>query len=332
MSADPSPPTGAGGHKAAGLFVRHPANPILTADAWPYPVNTVFNPGATTTPDGETVLLCRVEDRRGVSHLTVARSADGLGDWRIEPTPLLTGDENDPTNRWGLEDPRVTRVDALDGWIIAYTAYGPAGPCVALALTRDFATVEPLGVVMPPEDKNASLLPRPIDGNFVLFHRPTSPRSQRADVWLSRSADLRAWTRPEPVLAARAGTWWDSVRVGMGPPPIETPDGWLGVYHGVRNTAAGPVYRAGLVLLDRDDPSVVRHRSPEWVLSPATNYERQGDVPNVVFPSGLVHDPATDELRLYYGAADTSVAVAVARRAEVLDYLRTCPPDEAIEA
>jgi predicted GH43/DUF377 family glycosyl hydrolase len=323
MAADPPAPVG-----AANLFVRHPANPILTADSWPYAVNTVFNPGATTTPDGETVLVCRVEDRRGVSHLTVARSHDGVSDWRVDPKPLLEGVESDPTNRWGVEDPRVTRVDAMDAWIIAYTAYGPAGPCVALALTRDFETVEHLGVVMPPEDKNACLLPRKVDGNFILFHRPTSSSSHRADVWLSRSSDLRAWSNPEPVLAARAGTWWDSVRIGMGPPPLETEHGWLGIYHGVRNTVAGPAYRAGLVLLDLADPSVVKHRSPEWILSPTADYERQGDVPNVVFPSGLVHDPATDELRLYYGAADTSIAVATARLSEVLAYLLTCPQDE----
>src|SRR5690606_36739062 len=135
-------------------------------------------------------------------------SDDGVSGWRVDPKPLLEGDDDDPTNRWGVEDPRVTRVDAMDGWVIAYTAYGPAGPCVALALTRDFETVEQLGVVMPPEDKNACLLPRKVDGNFILFHRPTSSSSHRADVWLSRSSDLRAWSNPEPVLAARAGTWW----------------------------------------------------------------------------------------------------------------------------
>lgn len=325
MASDPGPAAG-----AVDLFVRHPANPILTVAMWPYAANTVFNPGATLTPDGETVLLCRVEDRRGLSHLTVARSADGVTDWRVEPEPLLAPQEDDPINRWGVEDPRITWVESMGGWVIAYTAYGPAGPCVALALTRDFVTVDHLGVVRPPEDKNASLLPRMIDGQFVLFHRPASPDSGRADVWLSRSTDLREWTAPEPVLAARSGAWWDSVRVGMGPPPVETRHGWLGVYHGVRNTVAGPAYRAGLVLLDLANPVVVRHRSPDWVLSPHADYERQGDVPNVVFPSGLVHDPATDELRLYYGAADTSVAVAIARLSDVLDYLLTCPGDAAI--
>jgi predicted GH43/DUF377 family glycosyl hydrolase len=262
-----------------------------------------------------------------MSHLCVARSADGIVDWRVDSTPFLAGNEHDATSRWGVEDPRITRMDEMDAWFIAYTSYGPAGPCVALAVTRDFRDVDRIGVAMPPEDKNASLLSRHIDGQFVLFHRPSSQISGRADVWLSRSTDLRSWTRPEPVLSARAGTWWDSVRIGMGPPPLETPHGWLGIYHGVRLSVTGPVYRIGLVLLDLDNPALVRHRSDEWVLAPYTTYERCGDVPNAVFPTGLVHDPATDELRLYYGAADTSIAVATARLGDVLDYLLSCPED-----
>jgi predicted GH43/DUF377 family glycosyl hydrolase len=180
---------------------------------------------------------------------------------------------------------------------------------------------------MPPEDKNASLLARHIAGQFVLFHRPSSQMSGRADVWLSRSTDLRSWTHPEPVLSARAGAWWDSVRIGMGPPPLETPQGWLGIYHGVRDSVTGPVYRIGLVLLDLENPAIVRRRSDEWVLAPHADYERRGDVPNVVFPTGLIHDPATDELRLYYGAADTTIALVTARLGRVMDYLLSCPED-----
>jgi len=217
-------------------LTRHPANPVLTATDWPYPVNSVFNPGAALV-DGETVLLCRVEDRRGMSHLTVARSADGIGGWRIDTEPLIVGNPADDTERWGVEDPRITRVEELGGWLIAYTAVGSAGPCVALSVTQDFRTAERVGVVMPPEDKNAAMLSRHVGGEYVLFHRPVSRTSGRADVWLSRSHDLRSWTSPEPVLAARPGVWWDSARVGMGPPPLETPHGWLGFYHGVNGSS-----------------------------------------------------------------------------------------------
>jgi predicted GH43/DUF377 family glycosyl hydrolase len=300
------------------LFRRDPANPILTANDWPYQINTVFNPGATIH-DGETVLLCRVEDRRGLSHLTVARSPDGVHGWRVDPKPLLADDPADQTSLWGVEDCRITYVAELSAYVISYTAYGPAGPCVALATTEDFQSVEKLGVVMPPEDKNASLLPRRVNGEFCLYHRPA--HDGRADVWMSRSQDLRTWSNPEPVMASRKGAWWDAARMGLGPAPIETEHGWLGVYHGVKQMAAGPLYRAGLVLFDLENPAKVIRRSPQWVLGPATDYETHGDVPNVVFPTGMTHNEETGDLRLYYGAADSCIAVATASMSEVMDYL-----------
>jgi len=306
------------------LLTRSAANPLLTAAHWPYPVNSVFNPAAAMV-DGETVLLCRVEDRRGLSHLAVARSADGITGWRIDATPLISADPADSTTRWGVEDARTVWMEELGTWMIAYTAYGPAGPCVALAVTQDFRTVEHIGVTMPPEDKDASLLPRHVDGQFVLFHRPVSAMSGRADVWLSRSYDLRSWTRPDPVFAARPGAWWDSVRIGMGPPPLETPHGWIGLYHGCKRVAGGEVYRAGVVLFDRDDPARMLRRGDDWVLAPEAPYELAGDAPNVVFPTGLIHDPATDEVRVYYGAADTCVALATTTLAELTAYALSCP-------
>jgi predicted GH43/DUF377 family glycosyl hydrolase len=111
----------------------------------------------------------------------------------------------------------------------------------------------------------------------------------------------------------------------MGPPPLETEHGWLVVYHGVRHTVAGGLYRAGLALLDLEEPARVLHRSDEWVLGPHADYETSGDVPNVVFPCGLVHNAATDTLFLYYGAADTRISLATARRSDVLNYLLACP-------
>lgn len=308
----------------SGLFQRSPANPLLTAADWPYPVNTVFNPGATVVGD-ETVLLVRVEDRRGISHLTVARSRDGVTGWRVEREPLLADDPDDHTSMWGVEDARITRVDELDGWVILYTAYGPQGPCVAMAVTQDFRTVKRFGVVMTPEDKNASMLPRRVDGQWILFHRPASRISGRSDVWLSRSADMSSWSAPEPVFGARSGAWWDAVRVGIGPAPIETEHGWLGIYHGVKETVSGVIYRVGLVLLDRDNPARVIRRCDEWVLGPAEDYELVGDVGNVVFPTGVVHIEATNELRVYYGAADTSIGMAAADLDEVMAYVLACP-------
>ncbi|HLL64301.1 MAG TPA: hypothetical protein VK453_00985 [Micromonosporaceae bacterium] len=313
-------------HDEAELFRREPSNPLLSAGDWPYPINSVFNPGAALH-NGDTVLLCRVEDRRGISHLTVARSADGRTGWRVDPKPLIADDPLDPTSCWGAEDARITHVEDIGGYAITYTAYGPGGPCVALAVTQDFTSVEHFGIVMPPEDKNASLLPRRVNGQYVLFHRPVSVMSARADVWLSRSADLRSWTTPEAVMRARSGPWWDATRIGMGPPPIETPHGWLVLYHGVKSMVATSIYRVGMVLLDLENPTKVLRRTPSWVLGIDADYERIGDVPNVVFPTGLVHDTAADELRLYYGAADLTIALATARMSEVMDYLLSLPAE-----
>lgn len=311
---------------ARELFDRHPANPILTADDWPYPVNAVFNPAAAIV-DGTTVLLARVEDRRGISHLTVARSPNGASDWSIDPAPLLAPD-GAVSEQWGFEDPRVVWVDELGRWVITCTAYGPAGPAVFLASTTDFSSVERHGIVRHPEDKNAALLPSRIGDRWVLFHRPkTQFGGARGEIMLSRSDDLVSWSAPEEVLQPREGAWWDSLRIGLGPPPLRTEHGWLLVYHGVKETVAGEIYRVGLALLDLDEPTRVLRRLPGWVLAPLAPYERTGDVPNVVFPCGLVHDRSSDEIRLYYGAADSSISLASARLRDVLDPLLSAPPE-----
>lgn len=306
-----------------GLFRRYAGNPLLAPNRWPYPVNAVLNAGAAQVGD-QTVLLCRVEDRRGISHLTVARSRDGLSNWVVDDEPLLAPNPHRQEEAWGVEDPRLTWVEELGAWVIVYTAFGPGGPGISLATTQDFRTVHRLGMVRAPEDKNGALLPRRLDGEFVLFHRPVTVIGARADVWLSRSSDLHSWSSPEPVLSARHGGWWDSARIGIGPPPLETPGGWLVVYHGVRQTVAGGLYRIGLALLDLERPSRVLRRCSEWVLGPAESYELMGDVPGVVFPCGMVHDTATDELRLYYGAADTVIAMASASLPAVLAHLDGC--------
>jgi predicted GH43/DUF377 family glycosyl hydrolase len=308
------------------LFERHSTNPILTAADWPYDVNGVFNPAAAEVA-GQTVLLARVEDRRGISHLTVARSANGIDGWTIEREPLLAPDEGVESEQWGFEDARVVWVDELERWVITCTAYGPAGPGVFLATTEDFTSVERYGVVRNPEDKNAALLPHRIDGRWALLHRPkTQSSGGHGEIHLSRSEDLISWSAPEQVLRPRAGAWWDSLRIGIGPPPIRTDHGWLLVYHGVKETVASDIYRVGLVLLDLDKPTKVLRRLPTWILAPFEPYERTGDVPNVVFPCGLVHDQVSDEIRLYYGAADSSICLAMSRLAHLLDAVLAAPP------
>ena len=275
----------------AELFHRHADNPILTARDWPYPAHTVFNAGACQVGE-ETILLVRVEDRRGHSHLTVARSNDGVSNWRIDSKPSFAPDPaNYSEEAWGVEDARLTWVDEDRGqWIIAYTAYSPSGPLVSLAETKDFVSFSRLGPVMPPEDKDAAVFPRRFGNRYAMIHRPVSTGSSGAHIWLSFSPDLIHWGDHHILLHARRGAWWDANRIGLGPPPLETAEGWLVLYHGVRVTAGGCLYRLGLALLDLDDPCRVLRRSDEWVFAPETPYERQGDVNGVVFPCGWILD------------------------------------------
>jgi len=304
----------------AKLFCRDKRNPILSAADWPYPVNSIFNPGATLLPDGTTLLLCRVEDRRGHSHFTVARSDNGADNWRIECKPtLLANAENFPEELWGIEDPRITYIPELHKYAVVYTAFSRDGPGVSLALTEDFHSFERYGVIMAPEDKDAALLPRRIGGQWVLIHRPVS--APRAPMWVSFAPDLRHWGNHKLMLQARKGAWWDANKIGLSPPPIETPQGWLVIYHGVRQTAAGAIYRLGLALFDLQAPEHCIKRGDEWIFGPQEVYEQRGDVDNVVFPCGYTIASDGDTIHLYYGAADTTIAMATGSLGAILEWL-----------
>jgi predicted GH43/DUF377 family glycosyl hydrolase len=302
------------------LFHRHPSNPILTAADWPYPVNSVFNAGATLLSDGTALLLCRVEDRTGISHLCAARSANGIDDWQIDPRPTMAADpDNYPEELWGIEDPRITYLPEMEQYAVLYTAFTRDGPGVALAFTKDFHQFDRYGVVMAPEDKDAALLPRRVGGHWALIHRPVS--APNAHMWISYSPDLRHWGRHAIMLESRLGGWWDAKKIGLSPPPIETSQGWLVIYHGVRLTAAGAIYRLGLALFDLEAPERCLRRGNEWVFGPEEPYEVRGDVDNVVFACGYTIAADGDTLNLYYGAADTSIALATGSIGAMLEWL-----------
>jgi predicted GH43/DUF377 family glycosyl hydrolase len=219
------------------LFTRYSGNPILTQENWPYPINSVLNAGAVRLVDGDTLLLCRVEDRRGLSHLCAARSSNGIDGWRIDPKPTLPANPRAyPEEIWGIEDPRITYVPELDQYAVAFTSFARGGPGVSLALTKDFRNFERYGVIMTPEDKDAALLPRRFGGRWVLIHRPMTTLG--AHMWISYSPDLRHWGSHKIILAARRGGWWDANKIGLCSPPIETAKGWLTIYHGVRHRGA----------------------------------------------------------------------------------------------
>ena len=266
------------------LFTRYAGNPILTQNNWPYPINSVFNAGAVRLPDGDTLLLCRVEDRRGLSHLCAARSANGIDDWRIDPEPTLPASPREyPEEIWGIEDPRITYVPELEQYAVAYTSFARGGPGVSLALTKDFKTFERYGVIMQPEDKDAALLPRRIGGLWALIHRPVTTLG--AHMWISYSPDfgIGEVTRSFSKRAAADGGM--RTRLASVPRRLRPTKGWLTIYHGVRQTASGSIYRLGLALFDLERPDICLKRGDSWMFGPEAPYERGGDVKDVVFPA-----------------------------------------------
>ncbi len=273
-----------------------------------------------------------MEDRRGLSHLTAARSANGLDDWKIDPHPTMSPDpEHFPEELWGVEDARITFVPELDKYIVSYTAYARGGPGVALAATSDFVHFQRYGMIMQPDDKDACLLPRRIGGRWALIHRPMGIMA--GHMWISYSNDLITWGSHKLMLEARLGAWWDANKIGLSCPPIETPQGWLTIYHGVKRNAAGAIYRLGLALFDLENPERCIARGDDWIFGPEEHYERRGDVDNVVFPCGYTIGPDGDTVRLYYGAADTTIALATGSVRALLDYIeehgKESPPPDA---
>ncbi len=304
------------------LFFRYGGNPILSPARWPYPANSTFNPGAVKH-NGETYLLVRVEDMRGFSHLTFARSKDGITNWQVDGRPTLLPDPSLNEEQWGIEDPRIVWLQERQEFAVTYVSFSEDGPMVSLALSKDLHSFTRKGAMLPPEDKDASLFPRLIKDRYALIHRPII--RGEAHIWIAFSPDLKYWGDHKILIPVRPG-WWDCTRVGLGPPPIETAEGWLIIYHGVRMTVSGSLYRVGLALLDLDQPWKIIRRSEEWVFGPREPYERVGDVPGVTFPTGTVFNEDTGELYMYYGAADSTVCLATARLDMLLSYLMDSPP------
>ena len=303
------------------LFTRYKGNPILKPSMWPYRVGAVFNPGATRFKD-EVLLLVRTEDRRGYSHLSIARSKNGRTGWRIDPKPALEADATFNEAIFGLEDPRIVWLEDRQEYIITCVSFvlGVAGepPGISLIATKDFIHFERLGQQLIPPNKDAALFPRTINGHYVLINRPIV--EGRADIWVSFSPDLKNWGEHRVLLRARHRSW-DAEKVGIGPPPIERPEGWLLFYHGTRATFSGSVYRVGLALLDLETLEVA-HRAQEWILSPEQIYEK-----SVIFPCGAIVDEKMNKLSVYPGAADSVVELFTAKLDEVLDYLKQCPAE-----
>ena len=251
-----------------------------------------------------------------ISRLQVFRSRDGLSvDWAPGPTFF----PESSVEEYGVEDPRITEIDGK--YWITYVAVSRYGASTALASTEKFETFERHGLIFCPENKDAVLFPHKVNGQYVSLHRP-NPNTHfgRPQIWLARSPDLLHWGQHERLYSGCAD--WENDRVGAGAPPIAIDEGWLEIYHGSRlSSRANEVgaYSAGALLLDRNDPTRILKQSRGAIMQPTTNFELQGFVPNVVFPTALIE--SGDSLHMYYGAADTCVGAVEFSRRELLEAL-----------
>lgn len=300
-------------HMGTDLLHRWEGNPAITMEDIPFRANTVFNGTPIVTDEG-VFLLLRVEGQQGYSIFTLARSRDGLR-FEIDERPVMLPERSGSFAKYesrGIEDPRATFLEGA--CYIVYTAVGKCGPRIAIAKTKDYINYERIGLVSEPGNKDGVLFPRKINGRFARLDRPIGRHG--GSIWISYSPDLLNWGDSDIVMAPRPG-YWDDFRIGASIPPIETDEGWLEIYHGVKLTSAGPIYRIGVVLLDLDDPVKIIKRSSTPILSPREDYERIGDVPNVCFACGAVVDE-DGEMKIYYGAADTSICVALCTMEKLL--------------
>jgi len=251
------------------------------------------------------------------SHLKIVRSLDGL---EVDDFNGSVFAPAGPFEEFGVEDPRITPLEGR--FYVTYVAVSRHGVATALASTDDFQAFTRHGVIFGPENKDVVLFPEQIDGHYVALHRPSgSAGFARPEMWLARSPDLLHWGEHQHLLGV--GASWDSGRIGAGPPPLRVAEGWLVIYHGnARPARPGDVgiYSAGAMLLAYEDPSRILRRGSTPLLTPQADFEREGFVPNVVFPTGIIADG--DSLLVYYGAADTISAVIRLSLDEVLDSLR----------
>jgi len=250
------------------------------------------------------------------SHLRVIRCADGSAVREITDAAFLPQGE---CEEFGVEDARITRLN--DRFYFTYVAVSRHGPETALASTSDFRTFDRHGIIFCPENKDVVLFPEKIGGAFAALHRPVCGTPfTRPEIWTASSPDLIHWGGHLP-MSLPTGEW-QTGRVGAGPPPLRVSEGWLAIYHGNRQPSRpGEVgeYSAGAVLLDVNDPTRVLKWTAEPFMRPELDFELDGFVPNVVFPTGVVQD--REKLLVYYGAADSTTAVVEFELGSVLERM-----------
>ncbi|HOA24318.1 MAG TPA: glycoside hydrolase family 130 protein [Aggregatilineales bacterium] len=305
---------------SSAVVWRYSGNPIIPHDLIPTS-NSIFN--SAVVPYGEGFAgVFRVDDTRRAMQLHAGKSADGLT-WTIEPERIQWQPASPRTAEinefvYGY-DPRVTWIE--DRYYITW-CNGYHGPTIGVGYTHDFETFYQMENAFLPFNRNGVLFPRKINGSYAMLSRPSdNGHTPFGDIFYSESPDMVHWGRHRFVMGATDG--WQATKIGAGPVPIETSEGWLLIYHGVLTSCNGFVYSFGAALLDLDEPWKVMYRGEPYLLAPQAPYERTGDVPNVAFPCAALADPATGRMAIYYGGADTVVCVAFAYVDEVVDFVKT---------
>ena len=290
--------------KRQGIDIVHrwEGNPLIDICDLDFKCSDIHNAGVVCFRD-EILLLVTIEHLSGQRSIHLARSAAN-GYYVVDSMPFLSpcSEQNYRQHESrGVLDARVTFLDGA--YYIVYNALGEHGYRLALAKTKDFQNVERMGLISEPDTKAGVLFPAKIRGRYTRLERPRDGSS----IWVSYSDDLVHWGGSQLIISPRSG-FWDSDRIGAGAPPIEIDEGWLVFYYGAKDTSSGPIYRVGTVILDKEQPTQVIGRADMPILSPRENYERIGDVPNIVFPSGALVDDSGN-IEVFYGAANSCICV-----------------------
>lgn len=301
-----------------GVVWRHDNNPIIDWNPTKKSAR-IFNSAVLPYEDGF-IGVFRADHKNGRPQLHLGRSTDALN-WDIEDEEIHWVDEqgNDYQPSYAY-DPRLVKIE--DTYYIVWCCdFG--GAALGLGMTKDFKTFVRLENPFIPFNRNGVLFPRKVNDKFLLLSRPSdSGHTPFGDIFLSESPDLVHWGRHRRVMTKGGQGWWQGTKIGSGATPIETSEGWLMFYHGVSGTCNGFVYSMGAAILDKENPSKVLYRTRDYLLTPEKEYETTGFVPNVAFPCATLQDPETGRIAIYYGAADTYVAVTYAQVDELVKYIK----------
>lgn len=280
-------------------------------------VNRIFNSAVVRFENGFKAVF-RMEGKNTRPYLALGDSEDGI-DWNISIDPIDFVDENGNAFNPGYAyDPRCVKVEDTY-YIIWCTEFH--GAAIGMAKTNDFKTFIRLENPFLPFNRNAVLFPRKVDGEFLLLSRPSdSSHTPFGEIFISSSKDLTYWGKHRHVMSSGGNGWWQNLKIGGGPEPIEIDDGWLLIYHGVTQTCNGYVYSMGGAILDKENPSIVKYRCANFLLTPEEWYEERGFVPNVIFPCAILQEK--NRLAIYYGAADSYVALAFAEIDILVEYIK----------